>query len=97
MPFLIIGHRRNHEFLRELGFKTFEHLFLNPGDHRFSGINVKEFLLSLEQAVNHFNHTGCNIEFYKNLEEDLKFNFNHLVNTDWYKTESEWFIANQSI
>lgn len=97
LPFLIIGHRRNHEFLRELGFKTFEHLFLNPGDHRFSGINVKEFLMSLEQAVNHYNHTGCNIEFYKNLEDDLKFNFNHLVNTDWFKTESEWLIANQNI
>lgn len=97
LPFLVIGHRRNHEFLRDLGFKTFEHLFLNNNDHRYAGTDVREFLTSLEQAVNHYNNLGCNIEFYKSLEEDLKFNFNHLVNTDWFKTESEWLIANQSI
>lgn len=97
LPFIVIGHRRNHEFLRELGFKTFDHLFFNKGDHRFTGTNVKEFLLCLEQGVNHYNNTGCNIDFYKNLEDDLKFNFNHLVNTDWFKEESEWLISNQNI
>lgn len=97
LPFLVIGHRKNHEFMRLLGFKTFEHLFFNPNDQRFTGTNVKEFLMGLEQGISHYNSANCTRENFLNLEQDIKHNFNHLVYTDWFEKEKEWLIANQSI
>ena len=83
--------------MRLLGFRTFEHLFFNPNDQRFTGTNVKEFLMGLEQGISHYNSANCTRENFIKLEQDIKHNFNHLVYTDWFEKEKEWLIANQSI
>ncbi len=91
LPFVTVGHRMNTQFLEQLGFKTFDDLFFKSGEYRHSGLDVSEYLECLHEAIHNFNKK-CDRETFMELKERLEFNYNHLLQTDWYKKEMSDFL-----
>ena len=81
----------NTEFLDYLGFKTFNDLFFNIGEHRHTGSDIPELLDCVYETIERFNEK-CNSEMFMELKDRLEFNYNHLLKTDWIETEKNNFL-----
>ena len=91
LPFFTVGHRMNSSFLQKLGFQTFDDLFFKPGEYRHTGTDIAEYLDCIHESIENYN-TKCNKEKFMELKNRLEFNYNDLVQTDWYEKEKNDFL-----
>jgi hypothetical protein len=87
MPFINLGHRRNNELLKELGFETFENDFSTPvtTGNMFQKIDYVNGLIAEIDSMS----DSDKFNWYNNIHirEKIKHNYNLLVNTDWNENE----------
>lgn len=88
MPFIVLGHRRNTDLLKDLGFKTFDD-DLNVGSAPTANIFDRvEYINSVIKyyknltTIERFNWLNSDV-----IKEKIMHNYNHLVNTNWNHNE----------
>lgn len=87
MPFINVGHRKNNDLLRELGFMTFEENFSTPV---VTG-NASQKVQYVNDLINEIESMSTEDKFnwYNNVQvkEKIKHNYELLTKTDWNKNE----------
>lgn len=94
MPFCVQGHRENYEFLKRLGFKLFEDTLLNQEATKRDLVHENldmSVLYSTEQMYERFNAWYRNVKFLQDSKEQIRHNFELLVQTDWIGKEKDDF------
>lgn len=94
-PFIIFSYNNNHKLCDLLGFKTFENLLGIPQDGEYGNLTTIERLFNLYHCLMNFDKTKLDID---KITEYTEYNYNHLVNTDWYEKQIDFLSeALQSI
>lgn len=97
-PFVVFGCAGHHNYLNNLGFKTFEDFLNLPKDFSENNITLVERLFNLYKALIDFaNLSKDEIQSRYNLIlQDLQYNFDHLTNTDWLEVQYKMFFNNKT-
>ena len=88
MPFVVMGHRRNSDLLKELGFKTFDEEFIveaHPTVDIFERVEYIDRIIKIFKnftAEEKFNWYNSDV-----VREKIEHNYNLLVNTNWNNNE----------
>lgn len=91
-PFIIFGHSASQNFLKALGFKTFDQSFLDlPEELTAENITFFERLKNLTEGLLKFQKLSNEeiYERYKNIEEDLKHNYKLLTTANWFLVQHD--------
>lgn len=85
-PFIIYGYGNSHKLLQLYGFKTFEDLFNIPKDGINGNLTSAERLYHIINSLKNFDVRKIDT---KELEARTLYNYNHLINTDWYQAQCD--------
>lgn len=90
MPFVVLGHRRNSDLLKELGFKTFDEEFIVEAHPT---VDIYERVEYIDRIIKVFKNFTPEEKFnWLNsdvVREKIEHNYHVLVNTDWNNNERE--------
>lgn len=87
--FIVFGHAYCHQYLQKLGFRTFEYIINLPKDGQKGNITLFERLFNLINALNSFDFRNVSQHECLRIQEDVEYNYQHLLNTDWCKIQCD--------
>ena len=97
--FLLLGNPFLLSFVKQLGFKTFPHLFDESYDNETDFVKRTKAVLKNLQEFCKIPLSDCK-KIYDDNAEILDYNYNHLINTKWdfsIKSRIEKYITKESL
>jgi hypothetical protein len=74
-PFIIMGNKDSMKMMRTIGYKTFDGYI----DESYDSLPTHERLQSIIESIRKVDNIKDKLEWYKSLEEIIKFNYNTLI------------------
>lgn len=83
-PFILVCHTQGIEFLKKIGFKTFDTWWDESYDSEIDPVLRMEKICSILLKLQKLDHTEW-FSLYNDMEKVLQHNYNHLITTNWFQ------------